>query len=261
MTATAFTDVPEWPGEKSGDQLESGRDARHDNQPPLDERISMEFEEQLRADGLLERIADITASAGRVPAIDSQIIAGKVGDLIAQGRAAGKAVEERRETHNRPLLNAQRALKGRADGLLAPMIQAIDGVKRSLDAYMAEESRKAREAERAAQEQARIAREAAEKAALEAAKAGEPAPPPPPPVIEPARVEQPVARGDMGARVGTRTVWKHEITVPIAKLPKAILENAKVVDAINSVIAAQIRAGTREIKGVRIWDEQVADVR
>lgn len=255
-----FDDVKPWPGQQSGSELDSGRDARLDNQPPLEERILMQFEDELRDDGLLERIAAITESAGRVPTIDSQAVAGKVGDLIAQARAAGKAVEERRETHNRPLLTAQRALKGRADALLAPMVQAIDGVRRSLDAYMAEEARKAREAERLAAEQARIAREAAEAAAAEAAKAGEPAPPPPP-VIEPARVEQPVARGDMGARVGTRTVWKHEIEVPVAKLPKAILENAKVVDAINQVIAAQVRAGTREIKGVRIWDEQVADVR
>jgi hypothetical protein len=75
------------------------------------------------------------------------------------------------------------------------------------------------------------------------------------------KVAEPVARGDLGSRVGTRTVWKHEIEVPIAKLPKAILENEKVRAAVDQVIGAMVRTGTREIKGVRIWSEQVADVR
>ena len=237
------------------------RDPRFDNQPPLEERLVMDFEEQLRADGLTDRIEQLVTSAGKVPESINQSIAGKIGDLIAMARTCRKAVEERRETHNRPLLNAQRALKGRADALLAPLDDAINGVKRSLDAYMAEEARKTREAQRIADEQARIAREAADKAAREAAERNEPAPPPPPPVIEAAHIEQPVARGDMGARVGTRAVWKFEREVPIAKLPKHLLENEKVAAAVDLVIASMIRTGTREIKGVRVWDEQVADVR
>jgi hypothetical protein len=79
--------------------------------------------------------------------------------------------------------------------------------------------------------------------------------------VEPVKVAEPVARGDLGSRVGTRTVWKHEIEVPIAKLPKAILENEKVRAAVDQVIGAMIRGGTREIKGVRVYSEQVADVR
>lgn len=233
---------------------------RHHNQPPLEERLVMDFEDQLRADGLTDRIDQLVTSAGKVPEAIDQSIAGKIGDLIAMARTCRKAVEERRETHNRPLLNAQRALKGRADALLAPLDDAINGVKRSLDAFMAEEARKAREAQRIADEQARIAREAAEKAAREATERNEPAPAPPPPVIEAAHIEQPVARGDMGARVGTRTVWKHKID-SVRQLPDAILKNERVIEALDKVIAAQIRGGTRVIKGVTVWDEQVADVR
>lgn len=250
--ATAHDQLDAWHGETPSAD-------RHHNQPPLEERLVMDFEEQLRADGLTDRIEHIVTSAGKVPAIDNGAVAGKVGDLIAMARTCRKAVEERRETHNRPLLNAQRALKGRADALLAPLDEAINGVKRSLDAYMAEEARKVREAERQAEEQARIARQAAEKVAREAAERNEPAPPPPP-VIEPARIEQPVARGDMGARVGTKTVWKHSVA-SIRQLPDRILKNERVVEAIDKVIAAEIRGGAREIKGVEIWFEQVADVR
>jgi hypothetical protein len=233
---------------------------RHHNQPPLEERLVMEFEDELRDDKLIDRINQIVASAGRAPAIDSAGVAGQVGDLIALARTCRKEVEARRENHNRPLLTAQRALKGRADALLAPMDAAINRVKGVLDAFMAEEARKAAEARAEAERQARLAREAAEQAAREAIANNEPTPPPAPPVIEPARVEQPVARGDLGARVGTRTVWRHRIE-SVRQLPDAILKNERVIEALDKVVAAQIRGGARVIKGVTIWDEQVADVR
>jgi hypothetical protein len=255
MSATAFTDVPEWPEQETAAKLD-----RHHNQPPLEDRVAMDFVDELTKEGLTLRIADITASAGRVPEIGDQATAGKVGDLIKQASAAKKRVEEIREVHNRPLLNAQRGLKARMDGLLADMDAAIRSVRQRLDAFIAEEDRKRREAQRLADEHARIAREAAEKAAREAEEAGRPIPAPAP-IITPAEIEKPIMRGDMGASVSTRTVWRHEIEVPIAKLPKAILENAKVVEAIDSVIAAQIRAGTREIKGVKIWSETASAVR
>lgn len=252
--ATVFDNVPDWPAQSAPPP------DRHHNRPPLEEQVTMDFEDQLREEGLLGRIEELTESAGRAPPCDSQPVAAKIGDLLSLARTARKRVEELREQHNRPLLTAQRALKGRADGILSPMDQAMAALKRSLDAFMAEEARKAAEARRKAEEEARRLQEEAARAAAEAAERNEPAPPPPP-VIEPARIAEPVVRGDLGARVGTRTVWKHEREVPITKLPKAILENEKVVAAVDQVIAAMIRGGTREIKGVRIYSEQVADVR
>jgi hypothetical protein len=56
-------------------------------------------------------------------------------------------------------------------------------------------------------------------------------------------------------------VWKHERQVPIAKLPKQILENAQVIEAVDKVIAAMVRSGAREIKGVRIYPTTEATVR
>jgi hypothetical protein len=125
---------------------------------------------------------------------------------------------------------------------------------------MAEEDRKRREEERRREAEARRIREDQERQAREAEEAGRPAPEPAVEVT-PVRVEAPVARGDLGAKVGTVTVWKHEIEVPIAKLPKAILENATVREAVDKVIRASVRGGTREIKGVRIYSEQQAAVR
>lgn len=254
--ATAFPDVPAWP---DADQLSSGRDARHDNAPPLEERVMMEFVEELERDGITARVSELLDSAGRVPPIDSDTIAGKVGDLCKMAADVSKRIESAREKHNRPLLNAQRSLKARADAVFAPLAVAISGLRTSLNNYMAEQARKAAEERRKAEEEARRLQEEQAKRAAEAAERNEP--PPPPPVIEPAKVEAPVARGDLGARVGTRTVWKHEIEVPIAKLPKAVLENERVRAAVDQVIGQMIRSGTKEIKGVRIWSEQEASVR
>lgn len=74
------------------------------------------------------------------------------------------------------------------------------------------------------------------------------------------KVAEPVVRGDLGSRVGTTTVWRHEI-LSVRQLPDAILKHEKVVEAINKVIAAQVRGGARSIKGTRIWDEKAVAVR
>lgn len=244
---TEFEGVPAWPDEK----LSSGRDARGDNSPPLEERLLMEFVEDLDKEGITARVAQLLTSAGKVPSIDSADIAGKVGDLIKLTSVVGKQIEAARERHNRPLLNAQRSLKAKADGVFAPLSDAIAGIRAKLNAYMQEQTRKADEARRITIEEARQAQEAANaKASL----------PEYAPHIEAAKVEAPVARGDLGARVGTVTRWRCEIE-SVRKLPDRLLNHPKVIEALGSIISAEIRGGTREIKGVRIWSEQEASVR
>jgi hypothetical protein len=244
--ASEFTDVPAWP-----DQNERALD-RHDNQPPLEERILLDFQDDLDRDGITARVAELLASAGRAPdKIDGQAVAGKVGDLIKQARDVEKRIDGVREKHNRPLLNAQRSLKAKADGIFSPLSIEISKLRSALNAFMAEEQRKADEARRAAEAEARRLQEEARANA----QPDEPIAP-----IVPERVEKPVARGDLGARVGARTVWRHEIE-SVRQVPDRILKNQRVIDAISQVIGAEIRAGAREIKGVRIWSEQEASVR
>lgn len=242
--ATVFENVPDWPEGKA-------RDPRYDNQPPLEERVMLEFEEELERDGVKARVQELLESASRVPEIADDTIAGKVGDLCKLARDVEKRISDAREKHNRPLLNAQRALKGRADRIYAPLADAIAQIRSRLNAYVADQARKRAEEQRKAEEEARKAREAAAEISPELAEQ-----------IETPKAEvRPIARGDLGASVGTRTVWHHEIEVPIAKLPKAVLENEKVRAAVDQVIGAMIRGGTKEIKGVRIWSEQEAAVR
>lgn len=246
---TVFDDVAPWPEPKT---IADGRDAKLDNAPPLEDRIVLDFTDDLAREGITARIAELLASAQRVPeTIDGDGIAGKVGDLLKLTNIVAKRVDAVRETHNRPLITAKNALKAKADGALADLLAATTAIRFELDRYMREQARQRDEERRRAEEAARRANEAARASAQ---------PDEPLPVISAPRVAAPVTRGDLGARVGTKTVWLHEVEVPIKQLPKALLESATVREAVDKVIGQMIRAGTREIKGVRIWSEQKANI-
>jgi hypothetical protein len=259
--------------------VESGeRDARFDNEPPLEERIVMEFMEDLQKPGeqggpsIAGRIEQLLASAARVPETCDETIAGGIGDLCKQAREVAQRLETARDKHNRPLLNAQRSLKGRADGLIAPLNDAIAKVRRQLDdftrreaARREEERRREEEARRIAEEERRKLEEATrnrleEQGLGDVVPADEPifAPAPPPPAAAPT----PMARGDYGARVGTTKVYCHEIE-SIRQLPDRLLKHPKVKEQLDKLIAAEIKSakGQIEIKGVRIWEDSRATVR
>jgi hypothetical protein len=258
-STTVFADVPAWPKQGSGETLSSGRDARLDNAPPLDERVVQEFIEDVDREGITARIAELLASAGRAPKCDSQTVAGQIGDLCKLAGDVTKRLDAAREKHNRPILTAQRNLKAKADGLIAPLTSAIAKLRDDLNRFTREETAR-RDAERRAQEEeARRLREEQERIAAERAEAGQPAAPQVE-IMVPRAEPEPIARGDYGARVGTQKAWFHEIE-SVRQLPDRILKNPRVIEALDKVIAAEIRAGAREIKGTKIWSEDRAVVR
>lgn len=252
---TVFADVPAWPGEGSGERLSSGRDAKFDNQPPLEERVMLEFEEALDREGIKARIEQLLESAGKCPAtIGDEATVGKVGDFIRLARDVEKRVNDAREKHNRPLLNAQRSLKAKADSIMQPLLSAGGDLRSRLNAYVAKKEREAAEEQRRQEEEARKAREALEEAGVDEKIVEQVSAPAPAP-------RTPIARGDLGSTVSARSVWKFEREAPVAKLPKSILEHPKVLEAIDQVIGSLVRSGTREIKGVRIFEDKEASVR
>lgn len=264
--ATAFSDVKPFPGQPKPAQAVIGH-----NKPPLEDMIVADFMESLREEeGLLPRIDELVAKGKAAGACDSEDRAGRYGDFVKMAGVAAKSVEQIRERHNRPILTAQRALKGKADAIVAPLTEAVNNVRRQLDAFMAEQRRIAAERQRQAEEQARAARIAAEEERQrqidEARAAGEIELPAmeefdlPPVRVTTPEIEKPAVRGDYGSRVGSQTVWKHEIE-SVRQLPDALLKHPKVIEALDKLIAAQVRSGTRQIKGVRIWDEQTTVVR
>lgn len=228
---------------------------RHHNQPPIGERLVMEFDENIAKKGLAVRVEELEASADKMPEkVEDDATASKVGDLMRMVKAADKAIEDERVDLNRPVLDAQRNLKARADAIRARLAKIEGRARALLDAFMAEKRRQEAEERRRAEEAA----EAARKAAQDAQQGDEPAPAP---VVEAAPVERQKVRTDMGGTISSRTVWKHKLTGKVRHLPDSILETERVKEAVEKVVGAAIRNGTRKIKGVEIWDEQAAAIR
>jgi len=116
---------------------------RHDNAPPLEERIIIDFDAGLTdRDGLLARINAIGTKGAALGECKSDDDAGRFGDFIKMCVAAIRVVDEEREIHNRPLLTAQRALKARADKLVEDVKMAGGKAKVIQDAYLADRAAK-----------------------------------------------------------------------------------------------------------------------
>lgn len=239
------------------------RDPRYDNDPPLHERILMDFAEDLDSAGVTARIAELVDGAARCPVkIDNEEQAGKVGDFCRLASAVTRKVDEIREKYNRPLIDARTNLKAKADGALAPLVTAMTELRGRLNTYVQEQEARRRAEQRAADEAARRLREEQERITREVEQeTGVAVAPAPAPTFAPP--PKAIVRGDLGSAVSARTVWKHERLVPIAKLPKSILENAQVVEAVDKVIAAMVRNGARNpsIKGVNIFETTAAQIR
>jgi hypothetical protein len=263
----AFDDLAPFPGENT-------LPPRTHNEPPLEERIVLDLESQIdEIPGLRTRIRELIAKADTLPACQDDETAGKLGDFIKMAKAAAGRVDEIREAIKRPYLTATRNLDAKARTHTDALAGAAQAARRVLDAYVAEQDRLRREAEarriaaeRAAwqAEQDRIALELA--AENEARKASDPAPPAPEPAVEPmfatpAAKPAPIATGDYGTRVGVKKVWKADPVTSLKGLPTSVTGHPTVIEAANKVIAALVRAGARELKGVTIREHTESNVR
>ena len=273
--APQFDGVTPFPGENLP--------PRDHNQPPLEERIVLDLESGIdETPGLRTRIRDLIAKAGALPACQDDETAGKLGDFIKMTKAAAARVDEIREQLKRPYLTATRNLDAKARTHTDALAKAGEAARANLNAYVMEQDRLRREAEVARQAaererhraewQAEQDRLAAEREAMRDAQLEDPGPDPEPkpapePVFNPLGIGQPpakpapIATGDYGARVGTRTVWRHEPVTKASGLPSTILNHPKVLEAINTVIAAQVRSGVRQIKNVVIAEHTESNVR
>lgn len=137
------------------------------NNPPLEETLVMEFDANLREHDfdLLARIDELEAKAKAAgPCMDAET-AGRYGDAVKSAVAARRLIEAERETLNRPILNAQRALMGKAKTYSERLETAEKHIRSHLDAYTDREEAKRIAAER---ERQRLIDEANAKAAREA---------------------------------------------------------------------------------------------
>ena len=236
---------------------------------------------------LAERYGEVTARAAqlidaaqRVPeAIEDDELAGKVGDFIKQITACMKNAEAARVKEKEPHLAAGRSV----DAWFKKITDSLDATKRIIEKRLTaflrvKEEAARRERERTAAEEREAARRAAEAAAaaeaaitsaktlgeaIEAEDAARKAAADAEAAKKASEVkaaELSRSRGDMGSVASLRTFWD------FADLDRAALDLEKLrqhlpADALEKAVRSYIKAGGRELRGVRIFENTQAAVR
>ena len=166
-------------------------------------------------------------------------------EFLAQVKTARKRVDELRHWFTNPLETQKKAIIARFRATDAPLEQAQKIVGGKHISFVSEQR------ERARREQERLRRLAEAKQARQAARAEEKGLEAPPVQIPMPTIQAPpkTVHTAFGS-VSTRTVWKHEV-VDMAALP----DEYKIADEVK--LGKVVRAGVREIAGVRIYEEMV----
>ena len=224
---------------------------------------------------LKQRTDELVATANRWiaerPEITDADTAEKCQTFLEQLRAEFKAVEEQRKAEKQPHMDAAAAVDGRYNPLKALLETAAGFLKPKREAYLRKVEDAQREAARkAAAEAARIQREAEE--AARKAQAGTGA------VVgatveaeqkrreaeeataraEAAAAAKPTLKGVHGGRAATlRSRWLGRITDQ-GKVYRRYKARAEVVELLQKLVNADVRAGEREIPGVEVYEERSA---
>lgn len=260
------------------------------NKPPLEEIIPQEFRAELLRErpDFLVKFDQLVDAAARAQATDDETL-GRCGDLVNAYRALIKHVTETHKAVKEPHLLAGRLVDAEKNAL----IELVEAAKRKVEgignAYVAERDAKRRaeeeriaaeqraaaaraaaaereriQAERDAAEAARKAtnaeereeadrRAAAARAAAEEAMADAALSAAGPGKAEP-------VRSDAGAAVSGKQEWQSQVE-DYAKAFRAVKDDDRVKEAVDKAIARLVRAGKREIIGVRIWPVAKASFR
>jgi hypothetical protein len=229
------------------------------NQPPsVMEQIQAELSESQAT--IIRRRDDLLAGLDRAPeSIGNDETAGKMADFIKQLTACTKAAESARVGAKEPHLEASRAVDGFFKKITDPLASAKTKIQQRLDFYLREKAaaEQRRRSEEAA-EMERLAKDAADRAQTEAQvtaaiaveeRAGE--------MRQEAQAkpaDMARTRGDFGAVATLRSVWTFEV-MDRSKIP------ADYLMVNEAAIKGAVKAGIREIPGVRIYQEQSAVVR
>lgn len=245
------------------------------NNPPSDQALLQEFLQD-KTSQLRTRYQELIDGMARMPAVvDDEEMAGKFADMIKLVTANIKAFETMRVGEKEPYLTLSRTVDGYFKKFTDQLDQARKTATKPLEAFL----RKREDEKRAAaQEAARVERENSERLAREAeelAKANMPK------AAEetlkeavresnqadksekladakPAELAR--LRGDYGGLATLRTTWVGEIidkkAVDLEALRPFISE-----DVMQKLINAAVKAGFRDIAGVKIYERSDAQVR
>lgn len=224
-----------------------------------------------------QAIARMRAEADAVTVTDDTSHANAV-EMVAQAKQVAARIEATRRQAKAPYLEAGRAIDGFANPLVDAVKDIESGLIKKATPYLIEKKRQEDEARRQAEAEARRQREQAEaeartraeeqRKALEAAeaalaKAEHREPEPVTVVVDPVAViaQPPIvpARTEIKTDSGTarlKTVTKFEV-IDIQGLPVECFtaRAADIIKAVSPWINAQIKAGRKDIPGVRVWEE------
>lgn len=254
---------------------------RHHNEPPLEERISMEFREVLLSDNaqFTQRMESAIAAVDRANVTDEETL-GKAGDLDTILRKCEQHIADTHKQVKQPYLDGGRACDAEKNRLIEPITKARFALKDRMNGFMAKreaerraqqereaaEARAAQAAAQRAEDEARAAEIAAQRAAAQARSEEEIAAAEKRAAELREKAEQVIAaaplaaapnkrevvRSDTGTTVSGRQVWQSEVE-DYRKAFDAVASNEKVREAIDKAIAQLVKAGMRDIAGVRIW--------
>lgn len=244
----------------------------HNNPPDESALIQERLDERTRE--LRARAASLLDAETRLPEISDDGVAGKVGDMIRLITAACQTAELDRKREKEPHLAAARTVDGYYKQISEPLADLKTRVSRRLTAYLtakAERERQAREAE------AKRLREEAEKQAAAAAQVEAAAPAAAAIVMEQALATEVQAaqasraaaakpaelsrtRGEVGSVASLKSRWIGEVS-DRAALDLEALRPYLPVAALQTALNGAIKAGVRDVRGCRIFQEQTAAVR
>lgn len=260
------------------------------NKPPLEELIPVEFRTALLAErpDFLIKIDALIDAADRARADDDETL-GRCGDLVNAYRKATQHVDATHKAVKEPYLQGGRlvdAEKNSIAGRIATARSKVEGVanrfvaqreaeaRAERDRIAAEQRAAAQRAMDAQREQFRAEAEAA-KAARNAANAEERAAAQAladhaardaeeamaAAALAPAAPEraEPV-RSDEGATISGKQEWRSEVE-DYTKAMRHVRSDPKVKEAIDAAVQRLVRAGQRELAGVKIWAVAKANFR
>ena len=253
------------------------------NRPPEDAPSQAEvIRERLTAENadLLSRKDELVAALERVPDKIDDDTATRAADFIKQLTACRKDADSRRVGAKEPYLAGGRAV----DGFFRPVMDALEKAKKAVEQRLttyqrekaAEERKRREEEERQAREEAERAERAAAEAeavawhseanlnsAIEAEEVARQAEADAVTAAKQADVKAADlhrTRGDLGAVASLRTYWDFEV-LDIHQVPLEPIRAHLPVSAVEQAIRSFVKAGGRELPGVRIFENTSTVVR
>lgn len=225
---------------------------------------------------LIRRCDELVAAAERAPKeCNDDQTSSKLSDFIKQIDACAKMAERRRVDTKEPALAATRAIDGYFKPISEKLVKLRAGVLRPLEAYLqrkaAEEQRRRNEEAARSVAEAKKAEQVAVQsigtapratvdtnfdAAAQATQVAEDAAAAA--AAKPADMGR--TRGDYGSVATLRQSWDFEVS-NYDVVPLEVLRPFLGQDAIDKAIRAFIRAGNRELAGVKIFQRTDATIR